>query len=89
MDYSLGVVLKLAIPTNDKESKATHEKLFHELSEIVDGMDKNSNHSFACALVKGLRFILEQIQVLKKHISATQIRTLEPLVQGYAGVSYL
>lgn len=89
LDYSLGVVLKLAIPANDKESKAAHEKLFHELSEIVAGMDKNSNRSFAHALVKGLRFILEQIQVLKQHISAARIRALEPLVQGSAGVSYL
>jgi len=89
LDYSLGVVLKLAIPANDKESKAANEKLFHELSEIVAGMDKNSNHSFARALVKGLRFILEQIQVLKQHISAARIRALEPLVQGSEGVSYL
>ena len=80
LDYSLGVVLKLAIPANDKESKASHEKLFNELSEIVAAMDKNSNRSFACALVKGLRFILEQIQVLKQHISAARIRALEPLV---------
>lgn len=89
LDYSLGVVLKLALPANDNESKAAHEKLFHELSEIVAGMDKNSNRSFARALVKGLRFILEQIQVLKQHISAARIRALEPLVQGSAGVSYL
>lgn len=89
LDYSLGVVLKLAIPANDKESKASHEKLFNELSEIVAAMDKNSNRSFACALVKGLRFILEQIQVLKQHISAARIRALEPLVQGSAGVTYL
>ena len=45
LDYSLGVVLKLTIPANDKESKASHEKLFNELSEIVAAMDKNSNHS--------------------------------------------
>ena len=45
LDYSLGVVLKLAIPANDKESKASHEKLFNELSEIVAAMDKNSNRS--------------------------------------------
>uniref|UniRef100_A0A0D6R1Q3 Uncharacterized protein n=1 Tax=Araucaria cunninghamii TaxID=56994 RepID=A0A0D6R1Q3_ARACU len=52
-------------------------------------MDKKTNHSFAYALVKGLRFILEQIQVLKQNISAARIRSLEPLVQGSAGLKYL
>ncbi|GLJ16432.1 hypothetical protein SUGI_0279530 [Cryptomeria japonica] len=89
LEYSLGVVLKLAIPANDNESKAKHGQLFHELSDIVVGMDKETNSSFAQVLVKGLRFILEQIQVLKKDISVARIRSLEPLVQGLAGVRYL
>ena len=37
--------------------------------------------------MKGLHFILEQIQVLKQHISAARIRALEPLVQGSVGVT--
>ncbi|KAH9318454.1 hypothetical protein KI387_020223 [Taxus chinensis] len=62
LEYSLGVVLKLAIPANDNESKTISEQLFHELSEMVVGMDDKTNCSFARTLVKGLRFILEQIQ---------------------------
>eukprot|EP01018_Ginkgo_biloba_P023277 Gb_06651 [translate_table: standard] len=89
LDYALGVVLKLAIPANDKDAKIAQGKLFDELSEIVTTVDNKTNRSFACALVKGLRFILEQIQVLKQEISAARIRALEPLVQGSAGVNYL
>lgn len=63
LEYSLGVVLKLASPANDNESKAMHVQLFHELSEIVVGMDKETSSSFAQVLVKGLRFVLQQIQV--------------------------
>eukprot|EP01018_Ginkgo_biloba_P001447 Gb_12075 [translate_table: standard] len=89
LDYALGVVLKLGAPARDNDTKAAHEKLVQELSEIVAGMGGKSNLSFACALVKGLRFILEQIQVLKQDISSARIRALTPLIQGPAGVEYM
>ncbi|GLJ29643.1 hypothetical protein SUGI_0584480 [Cryptomeria japonica] len=89
LDYALSLVLSLGAPARDSDTKAAHEKLLQELSGIVAGMDQKSNLSFASALVKGLRFILEQIQVLKQDISISRIRTIAPLIQGPAGVEYI
>eukprot|EP01018_Ginkgo_biloba_P031550 Gb_16958 [translate_table: standard] len=89
LNYAFGVVLKLLKPAKDNAAKDFRERLALELSEMVASMDKKSNISFAQALVKGLRFILEQIQVLKQEISAARIRALELFIQGSAGVKYL
>uniref|UniRef100_A0A0C9RPB9 TSA: Wollemia nobilis Ref_Wollemi_Transcript_5787_2169 transcribed RNA sequence n=1 Tax=Wollemia nobilis TaxID=56998 RepID=A0A0C9RPB9_9CONI len=89
LDYALGLVLRLGAPARDSDTKAAHEKLVEELSGIVSGMGEKSNLSFAHALVKGLRFILEQIQVLKQDITIARIRALAPLIQGPTGVEYM
>ncbi|KAH9300312.1 hypothetical protein KI387_011895, partial [Taxus chinensis] len=89
LDYALALVLSLGAPARDIDTKAAHKKLLQELSGIVAGMGEKSNLSFAYALVKGLRFILEQIQVLKQDISVSRIRTLAPLIQGPSGVEYM
>jgi hypothetical protein len=40
-------------------------------------------------MVKGLRFVLEQIQALKQEISKARIRMMEPFLKGPAGFDYL
>ncbi|KAK9049424.1 hypothetical protein SSX86_031607 [Deinandra increscens subsp. villosa] len=49
----------------------------------------DSNHSYAIALVKGLRFVLQQIEVLKQEISKARIKIMEPLLKGPTGLEYL
>ncbi|KAK7274593.1 hypothetical protein RIF29_15689 [Crotalaria pallida] len=53
---------KLSAPTNEEIMKATHRNLFSELSEIFQSKD-DSNNACVIALVKGLQFVLERIQV--------------------------
>ncbi|KAF3788242.1 T-complex protein [Nymphaea thermarum] len=64
LDYAISIVIKLGAPARDDITKAAHEKLVEELSLIVASADKKCRFSFANALVKGLRFVLEQIQVI-------------------------
>ncbi|KAD2393024.1 hypothetical protein E3N88_40001 [Mikania micrantha] len=40
-------------------------------------------------LVKGLRFVLKEIQALKQEISNARIKIVEPLLSGPAGLEYL
>lgn len=89
LDYALGTVLKLCAPAKDDGAKASHELLVAELSHVSSELGEKSRSLFALALVKGLRFVLEQIQVLKTDISAARIQTLTPILQGSAGVEYL
>ncbi|XP_019425520.1 PREDICTED: uncharacterized protein LOC109334287 isoform X1 [Lupinus angustifolius] len=88
LEFSLVSLQKLSAPANEEIMKATHRKLFSELSEICQSKDE-SNNACVIALVKGLQFVLEQIQILKKEISRARIRLMEPLVKGPAGLDYL
>ncbi|KAI4298981.1 hypothetical protein L6164_032483 [Bauhinia variegata] len=88
LEFSLVTLRKLSSPANEEIMKATHQKLFLELGEIYQSRDE-SNHSCVMALLKGLRFVLEQIQIIKKEISKARIRLMEPLVKGPAGLDYL
>ncbi|RDX93367.1 T-complex protein 11-like protein 1, partial [Mucuna pruriens] len=88
LEFSLVSLQKLSAPANEEMMKATHKKLFHELSEICRSRD-GSNNSCVVALVKGLQFVFEQIQILKKEISKARIRLMESLVKGSAGLDYL
>ncbi|XP_019440382.1 PREDICTED: uncharacterized protein LOC109345688 isoform X2 [Lupinus angustifolius] len=88
LEFSLVSLQKLSSPANEEIMKATHQKLFSELSEICQSKDE-SNNACVIALVKGLQFILENIQILKKEISRARIRLMEPLVKGPAGLDYL
>ncbi|KAJ1419984.1 T-complex 11 [Sesbania bispinosa] len=88
LQFSLVSLQKLSAPANEEIMKATHRTLFSELSEICQSKD-DSNNSCVVALVKGLKFVLEQIQILKKEISKARIRLMEPLVKGPAGLDYL
>ncbi|KAK7246875.1 hypothetical protein RIF29_41745 [Crotalaria pallida] len=88
LEFSLVSLQKLSAPANEEIMKATHRNLFSELSEICQSKD-DSNNACVIALVKGLQFVLEQIQVLKKEISRARVRLMEPLVKGTAGLDYL
>ncbi|KAM3377687.1 hypothetical protein P3S68_010100 [Capsicum galapagoense] len=86
MDSTLVTLQKLSSPAKEDELKANSQKLFRELADICrDG----SGDSFILALVRGLRFVLEEIQLLKQEISKARIRMLEPILKGPAAFDYL
>ncbi|KAF3444466.1 hypothetical protein FNV43_RR14158 [Rhamnella rubrinervis] len=88
LDFALITLQKLSSPVNDDEMKTTHQRLMKELADICQVRDE-SDHSSVIAMVKGLRFVLEQIQVLKQEISKARIQIMEPLLKGPAGLDYL
>lgn len=62
LEFSLVTLRRLSAPANDDEMMAIHQSLRKELDEICQTRDE-SNFSSVTAMIKGLRFILEQIQV--------------------------
>ncbi|XP_047339067.1 uncharacterized protein LOC124942580 [Impatiens glandulifera] len=88
LDYALTVLRKLAAPANENDLKVAHQKVLNELAEICQSGDGTKN-LHVIALVKGLRFVLEQIQALKQEISKARIRLMEPVLKGPAGLEYL
>ncbi|XVF01150.1 hypothetical protein REPUB_Repub04eG0063600 [Reevesia pubescens] len=88
LGFALITLQKLSSPANDDEMKASNQRLLKELAEICKAREK-PNHSPALAMIKGLRFVLEQIQDLKQEISKARIRMMEPLLKGPAGLDYL
>ncbi|RAL38723.1 hypothetical protein DM860_002701 [Cuscuta australis] len=88
LEYSLMMLQKLCAPDDEDELKASHQKLLLELADISQAADKSVTKT-AVVAVQGLRFVLEQIQGLKRSISKARIRLLEPYLKGPAGVEYL
>ncbi|KAK1322927.1 hypothetical protein QJS10_CPA02g00739 [Acorus calamus] len=88
LKYSLGMLQKLCAPADEEEFKKTHEKLLNELADIAHAHGK-VDIPFVIAVIKGLRFVLEQIQTLKKEISKARIQMMEPYIKGPAGFEYL
>ncbi|KAK8624996.1 hypothetical protein V6N13_089879 [Hibiscus sabdariffa] len=88
LGFALSTLRKLASPANDDEIKAANQRLLKELAEICEAKEK-LNHSPALAMIKGLRFVLEQIQVLQREISKARVMMMEPLLKGPAGLDYL
>ncbi|GAB2245225.1 hypothetical protein Droror1_Dr00000718 [Drosera rotundifolia] len=84
--FVLGTLQKLSAPANEEEMKATHQTLLKELAGISQSTDSSF---FARALIKGLRYVLHQIQILKIEISKARIGFMEPLIKGPAGFDYL
>ena len=62
LEFALITLQKLSSPANDDEMKAANQRLLKELAETCEAREK-PNHSPALAMIKGLRFVLEQIQV--------------------------
>ncbi|MCO5561488.1 hypothetical protein L7F22_015109 [Adiantum nelumboides] len=89
LDYALGIVLKLGAPVRDEDTKTSRDALMQELSQISSELGEKSRNTFARALVEGLRFVLQEVQVLKADISAARIQAYTPFLQGSAGVDYL
>lgn len=85
LEYALVTLQKLSAPANDAEMKASHLNLLKEVSQSGD----NTNSSFATAVIKGLRFVLNEIQKTKREISKARIRMIEPMIKGPAGLDYL
>ncbi|KAL4320307.1 hypothetical protein GQ457_18G016870 [Hibiscus cannabinus] len=88
LGFALSTLRKLSSPANDDEIKAANQRLLKELAEICEAKEK-LNHSPALAMIKGLRFVLEQIQVLQREISKARVMMMEPLLKGPAGLDYL
>ncbi|XP_059629694.1 uncharacterized protein LOC132272595 [Cornus florida] len=88
LEFALLTLEKLTASANEDEMQKTHHMLLQELGEITQAGD-NSNASFALLMMKGLRFVLQQIQTLKHEISKARIRILEPLIKGPTGLDYL
>ncbi|KAK8558569.1 hypothetical protein V6N13_098221 [Hibiscus sabdariffa] len=88
LGFALSTLQKLSSPANDDEMKAANQRLLKELAEICEAKEK-PNHSPALAMIKGLRFVLEQIQVLQREISKARVMMMEPLLKGPAGLDYL
>ena len=63
LEFVLTTLQKLSAPATEDELKVAHLSMLKELAEICQA-GNDSNHSHIIALIKGLRFVLEQIQVL-------------------------
>lgn len=70
LDFSLGILLKLSAPANEEEIRTTHHKLMTELGEVAPS-EGQSNSSYTVLMVKGLRFVLQQIQVCTIFLRST------------------
>ncbi|KAJ4756584.1 T-complex protein 11 [Rhynchospora pubera] len=88
LDFSLGMLRQLGSSASEDVAKEAHQKLLKELAETSQSAHQTKT-SFVFAIVKGLRFTLEEIQKLKREVSKARIQMLEPLVQGTAGIEYL
>jgi len=62
LEFALVTLQKLSALANDEEIKTSHDNLLKELREISQAADI-SNASFSLLMIKGLRFILKEIQV--------------------------
>ncbi|WOL00886.1 hypothetical protein Cni_G09599 [Canna indica] len=88
LEYTLLMLQKLSAPANEDEMRKTHQNFLRQLAEITQ-TDDVPNHSCVIATIKGLRFVLDQIKVLKKEVSKAHMLLLEPIVKGSAGLEYL
>ncbi|CAN6270120.1 unnamed protein product [Urochloa humidicola] len=88
LQYSLDMVRKLSSAAKEDEMKKSHDKLLSELSASSEVNDNGIN-SFVIAVIKGLRFILEEIKELQVEVSKARIQLMQPIIKGSAGVEYL
>lgn len=88
LEFALDTLQKLSSPAKDDEMKTTCQRFMKELAESCEAKD-GSSHSSVISMIKALRFVLGQIEVLKREISKARIRIAEPLLKGPAGLDYL
>ncbi|CAL1352601.1 unnamed protein product [Linum trigynum] len=89
LEFALATLQKLSSPAYEDEMKVKYQKLLQELTEACQSRDGNAKSSPAVAMIRGLRFVLEQIQTVKSEISKARIKLMEPLLKGPAGLEYL
>lgn len=63
LDYALITLRKLSAPAYEDELNKKHHQFMKDLAETY-WAGKSSENSHVMALIKGLRFVLEQIKVL-------------------------
>ncbi|KAG6414875.1 hypothetical protein SASPL_122249 [Salvia splendens] len=88
LDYALITLRKLSAPAYEDELNKKHQKFMKDLAETF-WAGKNSENSHIMALIKGLRFSLEQIKDLKHEISKARIQLLEPVLKGPEALYYI
>ncbi|KAG8044071.1 hypothetical protein GUJ93_ZPchr0451g33621 [Zizania palustris] len=88
LQYSLDVVRKLSAPAKEDVMKKSHAKLLNELA-ASSGVNDNDIRSSVIAVIRGLRFTLEEIKQLQAEVSKARIQLMQPIIKGYAGVEYL
>lgn len=88
LDFALVTLRKLSAPAKDAEILTTHQNLLQELQEISQS-GNGLNASSALLIVKGLRFVLEQIQALKRDVILARMKMTEPLIRGPDGIDHL
>ncbi|KAL0412744.1 UNVERIFIED_CONTAM: hypothetical protein Sradi_1476100 [Sesamum radiatum] len=88
LEYALTTLRKLSAPAYEDELKKKHQQFMKDLAETcwASGSSENSQ---VIALIKGLRFVLEQIQELKQEVSKARIRILEPFLKGPEALYFL
>ncbi|XP_066342910.1 uncharacterized protein [Miscanthus floridulus] len=88
LQYSLDMVRELSAAAKEDEMKKNHDKLLSELSTNSEVNDNGIN-SFVIAVIKGLRFILEEIKELQAEVSKARIQMMQQIIKESAGVEYL
>ncbi|XP_022867788.1 uncharacterized protein LOC111387460 [Olea europaea var. sylvestris] len=88
LEFALVTLQKLSAPACEDELKEKHQKFLKELAEICWASDGSEN-SHVIAFIKGLSFVLEQMQELKQEISVARIRILEPFLKGPGALEFL
>ncbi|XP_073270734.1 uncharacterized protein [Primulina huaijiensis] len=88
LEFALVTLQKLSAPAYENELKEKHQQFMAELAEACWASDSSEN-SNVITLIKGLRFVLEQIQELKQEISKARIRMLEPFLKGPEALRFL
>lgn len=63
LDYALATLRKLSAPAYENELNTKHQQFMKDLAEACWSSDSSEN-SHVIALIKGVRFVLEQIKVL-------------------------
>ncbi|WVZ75033.1 hypothetical protein U9M48_023129 [Paspalum notatum var. saurae] len=88
LQYCLDKLRKLSSPAKEDEMKRSHDKLLGALIEDPESNYRGPN-PFVVYVIKGLRFIMEELKALKAEVSRARIQLLEPVIKGSGGVEYL
>ncbi|KAJ1279518.1 hypothetical protein BS78_04G162300 [Paspalum vaginatum] len=88
LQYCLDKLRKLSSPAKEDEMKKSHDKLLGALIKDPESNYRGPN-PFVVSVIKGLRFIMEELKALKAEVNRARIQLLEPVIKGSGGVEYL